>query len=180
MEIKRKKITNEEIYASEMKFAEEIAAFCAEKKNMFAEIGYELDLDFGQKENEAQSRFRTFSMDEGKDYEAGYISRALVTVKRLKTEEELEEDRRLMEANKEMIGLAQDEDEIEQLENDETLRISDAERKRSVAFTEIMLVRTYKSFWTEWVSLGNSTSDLERDLAEFYDVLLKRKEECAE
>ena len=64
-----------------------------------------------------------------------------------------------------------------QLENDETLRISEDALKRSVAFTEVMLVRTYKSFWTEWVSLCDSLEELENDLQEFFAFLTKRKEE---
>ena len=78
-----------------------------------------------------------------------------------------------------MIEAAETEEEVEQLENDEKFRVSDAELKRSVAFTEVMLVRAYKSFWTEWVCLGDTTAQLEADLDEFLDVLTQRQEENA-
>lgn len=175
MDIKRKKITNEEIFAAEQKRAAEIQTVCEAHRPAFTEIGYELELVFGQKEHEAQLAFSAFTEEE-KTYEFGYISRALVMVKRLKTEEELHAESAIVEENRKMMENASKE-EAEQLENDETLRVSDAELKRSVAFTEIMLVRVYKSFWVEYVNIGVDMRDLENDLAEFLSVLKAKKEE---
>lgn len=45
-----------------------------------------------------------------------------------------------------------------------------------MAFTEIMLVRVYKSFWVEFVNIGDDMRDLENDLAEFLSVLKAKKE----
>ena len=87
MDIKRKKITNEEIFSAEMNRAADIRRVCDEQNPLFAELGYELDLLFGQKEHEAENSFSVFT-EEQKPYEFGYLSRALVTVKRLKTDEE--------------------------------------------------------------------------------------------
>ncbi len=174
MDIKRKKITNEEIYAAEQKRAAEIRGVCEAHRPSFSELGYELDLTFGQKEHEAQNRFEAFS-EEQKPYDSGYLSRALVTVKRFKTEAELQAENAIVEENKMLLENANAE-EAEQLENDETLRASDSELKRSVAFTEIMLVRVYKSFWVEYVNIGDDMSDLENDLAEFLSVLKAKKE----
>lgn len=179
MEIKRKKISNEEIFASEQKFAEDIKNVCQNKEKDFLALGYELDLMFSQKDHEDQRQTDVFETEGEKKYPAGYISRAVITVKRKKTEAELAEDQRLIEANRAMIEAAETEEEVEQLENDEKFRVSDAELKRSVAFTEVMLVRAYKSFWTEWVCLGDTTVQLEADLDEFLDVLTQRQEENA-
>ena len=177
MEINRKKITTQKIYAEEQKFVEKISKICQNKNPEFQAIGYELDLEFGQKENEAQAHFEVFSNDESKKFEFGYISRAMITVKRLKTQEELEEDQRLIQENLKMIEACETEEEAEQLENDETLRKSEAESKRSVAFTCAMLVRIYKSFWKEWVSLGDDLYRLETDLSEFLSVLTQKQQE---
>ena len=75
------------------------------------------------------------------------------------------------------LKIISDEEEAEQLEHDETLRASDSELKRSVAFTEIMLVRVYKSFWVEYVNIGDDMKELEADLAEFLSVLKEKKEQ---
>ena len=163
MEIKRKKISIEKIFEAEQTFAGDIKNLCGEKEAAFLSLGYELDLEFSQKDHEDQRIPDVFETEGEKKYESGYVSRAVIKVKRKKTEEEL----------------AENEAEIEQLENDEKLRISDAELKRSVAFTEVMLVRAYKSFWTEWVCLGDSTKQLEADLDEFIEVLTQRQSENA-
>ena len=167
MEIKRKKITAEEIFASEQKLAKEVSALCAGYADAFAAVGHELDLEFGQKEDEAENAYSAFSTEENKDFDAGYVSRALITVKRRKTEDEIAADEAAAEENKQNIAEAENEDAAEQLENDETLRVSEGELSRSVAFTEVMLVRTYKSFWTEWVSICDSLGEVEGDLKEF-------------
>ncbi len=174
MEIKRKKIKNEEIFETEEKLASEISAFCAGKKDAFEALGYDLELVFGQKENEAQSSYGTFSLDEAKTFDAGYISHAVVSIKRKKTTEELAADEEALAANRAMLDAAESVEEVDQLQNEEELRVAEDANKRLIAFTEVMLVRTYKSFWTEWVSLGEGTHELEEDLAEFYEKLVQK------
>ena len=103
----------------------------------------------------------------------------MITVRRKKTEEELSRDAQLAEENRKAVEAAETEADAEQLENDETLRISEDALKRAVAFTEVMLVRAYKSFWTEWVSVCDSLSEIENDLAEFFKSLSTGKEDAA-
>ena len=150
MEIKKKKITLDEIFRKEQELMTSIREVCERKNLAFAGLDYEIDLEFGQKDNENQRIYDVFETESGKKYDSGYISRA-------------------------MIAAAATEEEAEQLENDEKLRVSDAELKRSVAFTEVMLVRAYKSFWVEWICIGDGTKQLEDDLQEFYDVLEKKQ-----
>ena len=177
MEIKRKKITQEEIFAAEQKLADDITEICNRKNDAFVSIGYELDLEFGQKENEHQSGFDTFSNDEDKKFDPGYVSRAMITVKRQKTEAEKQEEEAREEENRALIENCDTEEELEQINDDETLRNAENEEKRSVAFTRVMLVRSYKSFWTEWVSLGEDIDQLEADLDEFFEALIQKQEE---
>ena len=175
MEIKKKKITLDEVFTKEQELMANIRAVCEQKDLEFAGLDYEIDLEFGQKDNENQHIYDVFETESGKKYESGYVSRAMIKIKRRKTAEELAEDERLIAENRAMIAAAETEEEVEQLENDEKLRVSDAELKRSVAFTEVMLVRAYKSFWTEWICIGDGTKQLEEDLQEFYAVLEKRR-----
>lgn len=175
MEIKKKKITRDEIFRREQELMTNICAVCEKENLAFAQLNYEIDLEFGQKENENQRIYDVFDTESGKKYDSGYVSRAMIKIKRRKTEAELAEDERLKAENRAMIEAAETEEEAEQLENDEKLRVSDAELKRSVAFTEVMLVRAYKSFWTEWICIGDDTKQLEDDLREFYDALEKRQ-----
>ncbi len=175
MEIKKKKITPDEIFRKEQELMTNIRDICNTKDMEFAKLNYEIDLEFGQKENENQRLYDVFETESGKKYDAGYVSRAMIKIKRRKTAAELAEDERLVAENRAMIAAAETEEEAEQLENDEKLRVSDAELKRSVAFTEVMLVRAYKSFWTEWICIGDGTKQLEDDLQEFYDVLEQKQ-----
>lgn len=178
MEIKRKKITNEKIFEHEKKTSLEIENVCAEMKENFLSIGYELDLEFGQKDHEAQKLYDTFETEGEKKFASGYVSRAMIKIKRQKNAEEIEEENRIVEANRAMIASAETEEEAEQLENDEKLRVADDELKRTVAFTEVMIVRAYQSFWTEWISLGENLPQLKEDLDEFLDVLTQRQNEA--
>lgn len=171
MEIKRKKITNEAIYETEQKLATEIMDLCQSKKAQFEALGYDLELVFGQKENEGQNRYTEYSADENKSFAPGYISHAVISIKRKKTAEELAADAEAIAANRALLDAAETEEEVDQLQIEEELRVADDANKRLTAFTEVMLVRTYKSFWTEWVSLGEGTHELENDLAEFYEKL---------
>lgn len=177
MEIKLKKITQKEILRKEQTFATNIADICEGKKEAFLAIGYELDLEFGQKENEHQAQFSVFSDDENKTFSPGYVSRAMITVKRKKTEDEKAEELRLEEENRALIDATEDTEEADQLICDATLRNAENEAKRSVAFTRVMLVRVYKAFWTEWVSLGEDLDQLQADLDEFLEALTAKAEE---
>ena len=177
MEIKRKKITQEEIFKTEQTLAQNIKGICNYKNDAFLAIGYELELDLGQKENEHQRNFEILSNDESKKFAPGYISRAMITVKRKKTEAEKQEELARKEENLAFIANCEDEKEIEQCSNDETLRDAEEEEKRSVAFTRVMLVRSYKSFWTEWVNIGEDVDQLEADLDEFLEALAQKQAE---
>ena len=167
MEIKRKHITREDIFKNEQKLVNDITDICQFKRDAFEAIGYELELEFGQKENEHQARFENLSDDESKKFEPGYISRAVITVNRPKTEEEKAEALKQEEENLELLG-------DEETQSDETASDSEAESKHAVAFTRVMLVRCYKSFWTEWVNIGDDLAQLEADLDEFLEVLSEK------
>ncbi len=171
MEIKRKKITNEVIHETEMKLIREVSDFCDGKKAQFEALGYDLELVIGQKENEALRQYSPFEDDEQKTYEAGYISHAVISIKRKKTAEELAEEEAAIAETLAQLDKAETEEEVDLLQNEEELRVAEDANKRLVAFTEMMIVRTYKSFWTEWVCLGEGTHEVEEDLAEFYEKL---------
>ena len=167
MEIKRKKITQAEIFKNEQKFVTDITEICQYKNADFHAIGYELVLEFGQKDSEYQKQFDALSDDTEKKYESGYVSRAIITVKRQKTEAEKQEELRTESAIRDMLNITETEEDA----------ITEEDSKRSVAFTRVMLVRAYKSFWTEWISLGDDLDQLRADLDEFYEVLSAKQAE---
>ena len=169
MEIKRKKITQAEIFKNEQKFITDITEICQYKSGDFRAIGYELALEFGQKDSEYQKQFDALSDDATKKFAPGYVSRAIITVKRQKTEEEKQEELRTDAEIRGMLNITETEED--------TTATTEEDNKRSVAFTRVMLVRAYKSFWTEWVSLGGDLDQLNADLDEFYDVLSAKQNE---
>ena len=169
MEIKRKKITQAEIFKTEQKFVTDITDICQYRDGDFRSIGYELVLEFGQKDSEYERQFESLSDDATKKFAPGYVSRAIITVKRQKTEEEKQEELREESEIRDMLNITETEED--------TTATTEEDDKRSVAFTRVMLVRTYKSFWTEWVSLGGDLEQLKADLDEFFEVLSSKAEE---
>ena len=126
-------------------------------------------LEFGQKDSEYERQFESLSDDATKKFAPGYVSRAIITVKRQKTEEEKQEELREESEIRDMLNITETEED--------TTATNEEDDKRSVAFTRVMLVRTYKSFWTEWVSLGGDLEQLKADLDEFFEVLSSKAEE---
>lgn len=169
MEIKRRKIAQAEIFKTEQKFVTDITEICQDRDEDFRAIGYELVLEFGQKDSEYQKQFDDLSDDTAKKFESGYVSRAIITIKRQKTEEEKQEEIRLESEMRDMLNMTETEEEA-------PVR-TDEDDKRSVAFTRVMLVRAYKSFWTEWISIGGDLEQLKADLDEFFEVLSAQKAE---
>lgn len=169
MEIKRRKIAQAEIFKTEQKFVTDITEICQGRDEDFRAIGYELVLEFGQKDSEYQKQFDDLSDDTAKKFESGYVSRAIITIKRQKTEEEKQEEIRLESEMRDMLNMTETEEEA-------PVR-TDEDDKRSVAFTRVMLVRAYKSFWTEWISIGGDLKQLKADLDEFFEVLSAQKAE---
>lgn len=169
MEIKRKKIAQAEIFKTEQKFVTDITDICQYRDGDFRAIGYELVLEFGQKDSEYERQFELLSDDATKKFAPGYVSRAIITVKRQKTEKEKQEELREESEIRDMLNITETEED--------TTATTEEDDKRSVAFTRVMLVRTYKSFWTEWVSLGGDLEQLKADLDEFFEVLSSKAEE---
>ncbi len=188
MEFSRKKITDEAIYADEKKLAEEINAIMAEYEGKFEELGYVLEKEFVRDNDgmgttpEERDALRGTSLEESAGiYEMGYSSIAKITVKHAKSAEELaEEEAEAAEEPAEEL----DEEERELRENERTLEKAKREQERNVAFTTMMLVRVYKTFWKETVSISENADEIRADMEEFYSVLLEKSQnaeaECEE
>ena len=190
MEIKRKLMSNEKIAETERAIADQISEVFEENTSRFADIGYELDLRFEYITDDDLS-YSVLSFDEESKYPIGYVSRATITVKRPKgeSEEEIvpeetveEEESEYEETEETASGEttepsatgSETEDDAEQEKADRTLRIADEELKRSVAFTQVMLIRVYKTFWIEKISKTDSMDQLKEDLDEFYARLSEK------
>lgn len=179
MEIKRKTMQDGAILEKEKELCEKITEICDENKARFASLGYELELVFESQEEE-YGEFAKLSLDDGKEYKTNYVSRAAVTVKRPKTEEETAEQEPAEEAEQEPAeetpareaSKNETSAEDEQAEADKTLAQSEDELRRSVAFTNVMMIRTYKTFWVEKLIIGDDCEQtLRADLDEFFDHL---------
>ena len=171
MEISHKKITNEEIHAKEKQLADEVKAIVSEYESKFESIGYVLETEFirdsddGSLTPEERDEIRSSQIEEEEGiYENGYSSHAKITVKRPKASEENTEEEAECAENL-------SEEEAELRENEKTLEKAKREMERSVAFTSMMFVRVYKTFWIEKVSIETNTDEIKADLQEFFDVL---------
>ncbi|MGN1095222.1 MAG: hypothetical protein ACI4QR_02420 [Eubacteriales bacterium] len=184
MEISRKKIADADIYAKEKALYDEINDVIADFSEKFSELGFELDTEFSRdndeiNEEKAEELRKTNIASDIGEYEYGYISGVKITVKRPKTVEELEKEAAEEEEYKsaeEALALEEseneDEEEInEQKKNDITLERANRELNRSIAFTSMFLVRVYKTFWHETVSISDGTDEIKADLTEFLEKL---------
>ncbi len=187
MEFSRKKITNEAIFAEEKKLASEISAIAEEYEAKFAELGYVLEKEFIRDNDsmgispEEREELRNTKLEETAGvYEQGYSGTAKITIKRAKTEADLAAEAQEAEESAEDI----DEEERELRENERTLERAKREQARSVAFTTMMLVRVYKTFWKETVSISENADEIRADMEEFYSVLSEKAQsaetECEE
>ncbi len=191
MEISRKKITGAEISEKEKTLASQIRALTESFSEVFGEIGYELETEFSRDnenlETEKAKLLNDSSIEEEAEYSDGYISSAKITVKHVKTEEQLaaeaEEEAEKAEAE-EALKLDANGNELSeemiQAENDRTLEKAKRELERSVAFTSMFLVRVYKTFWKETVSISENTDEMKADLEEFLSVLKEKSQKAEE
>ena len=182
MEISHKKITNEEIHSKEKRLAEDVKAIVSEYESRFESIGYVLETEFtrdsddGTLTPEEREAIRSSKIeDEAGIYENGYSSHVRITVKRPKTDADTDETPE--DTSEEDLS----EEEAELRKNEQELEKAKREMERSVAFTTMMFVRVYKTFWREIVSIEESTDEISSDLQEFFSVLeekSKNSEEC--
>ena len=176
MEISRKKITDEKIYESEKKLMESSLEIITDFEGKFSEIGYVLETEFLRDNDssditpEEKTAVRSSKIaEEPGAYANGYSSHVKITVKLKKTAEDIEAEN----AENEVIEASEtlSEEEAEQLRNEKEAAQAQRELKRSVAFTTMMFVRVYKTFWRETISISENTDEIKADLEEFFEVL---------
>lgn len=171
METKRKLTSDAELLSLERSLSDLVTAVRDENAPRFDALGYELELKFESSSDDAPD-VTPLSLDDGKKYDIGYVSQAVVTVKHKKTDDDVPAEEPC-DAPAEATDTVDEDDE--QRVADETFAKADAELKRSVAFTRVMLIRIYKTFWVEKVSRPDSdealSDSLSADLDEFYDKL---------
>jgi hypothetical protein len=185
MEISRKKITNEAIYAEEKRLAAEVKTAAEEYAGKFEAIGYVLETEFirdndavGMTPDEREEAQGSKLEETAGNYEMGYSGVAKITVKRAKTAEDIaaEEAEENAEDSEEVLS----EEERELRANEKTLEKAKREQARSVAFTTLLLARVYKTFWRETVSISENADEIRADLEEFYKVLLEKAQNTEE
>lgn len=164
MDISLKKLTVDDVIAKENEILGKIREIKEKYDAVFAELGCEIEADY-VKRGEYDDEFS--DIDENpENYVSGYFSRANFAVKRIKTDDALAAD----------FVPAEGETE-EEAEAEREALTAQAERDRTVAYTEIMIIRIYKSFWTEKVTFCDDVSTLEADFEEFAEKLREKNEE---
>jgi len=157
MEISRKKISTEELIAKERELIEKVKAIKERYDASFAEYGCEICAEY-VKTGEYDDEYSEIDFAED-NYVNGYVSRANFTIKRTLTGDEpqitVDDDYETEEERETALG---------------ALR-AQAELERTVAYTEIMIIRIYKTFWKETVSICDNVETLEADLDEFLEKL---------
>lgn len=160
MEISRKKISTADLIAKERELVEKITEINERYSAELDSLGCESVLEF-VKIGEYDDEYTDIDFAE-ENYKNGYVSRALITVREKAVDEApIELDR-------------------EEYESDEAYEVAknalaaQSEREREVARTEIMLMRIYKTFWVETVSLCEDVSPVDADLCEFVGKIKER------
>ncbi|MBR0235413.1 MAG: hypothetical protein IJQ37_03040 [Clostridia bacterium] len=160
MEISRKKISTADLIAKERELVEKITEINERYSAELDSLGCESVLEF-VKIGEYDDEYTDIDFAE-ENYKNGYVSRALITVREKAVDEApIELDR-------------------EEYESDEAYDVAknalaaQSEREREVARTEIMLMRIYKTFWVETVSLCEDVSPIDADLCEFVGKIKER------
>lgn len=164
MDISLKKITVEQIIAKESEILGKIKEIKEKYDGVFAGLGCEIEVDFGCM-GEYDDEFSDID-GAPERYVPGYFSRANFAVKRIKTDDAPAADFVPSEGETE-----------EEAEAEREALTAQAERDRTVAYTEIMMIRIYKSFWTEKVTFCDDLSPLEADFEEFAEKLREKEEE---
>lgn len=164
MDISRKKLTTEQIVAKEAEILEKIKEIKEKYDAVFAELGCEVEADYGCM-GEYDDEFSDIDGTPER-YVPGYFSRANFAVKRIKTDG--------VPADADFVPDAGETEEEVEAERD-ALEAQE-ERDRTVAYTEIMIIRIYKSFWTEKVTFCDDVSPLDADFNEFAEKLREKEE----
>lgn len=157
MEIARKKISDADLAAKENEIVSRLKEIKERYNNIFDELGCEIEAEY-LKKGEYDNGYSP--IDDDKKYAKGYVSRAKFTIKKKRADGD----------NAEPLGeidAANDSDE----ELEKKSIAAQRELERTIAYTETMILRIYKTFWSERVSLGDDTSIIEADLNEFADKI---------
>lgn len=161
MEISRKKISTEEIIAKESDILEKIKEVKERYDAPFAEYGCEICAEY-VKIGEYDDEYSEIDFDEN-NYVSGYVSRANFAIKKI-VADPVEDDEE--PADEESDDLSEEDKRVEK-----AARKAQAELERTVAYTEVMIVRVYKTFWKETVSICDNVETLESDFNEFLGKL---------
>ena len=163
MEISKKKLPIPELIEKEKALIAAIDAIKEKYDGVFAELDCDLYVEYLWR-GEYDKEYSEMDFNE-ENYVDGYVSRAYLTVKR---RGEIDEESITVDDE----GATEDELKLER----EGL-IAKAEDEKIIAYTEFMMVRIYKSFWIEHVSISDNASTVEADLEEFAQKLREKASE---
>lgn len=182
MEINRKKLSDEIIREKETQTIDDINATTEEYAAKFAELGYELNVDMYYMESEYDRLSHELS-DDNEVYTPGYVSQAKITVRKIGEAKPDENETAEDDADGAAVEVADgpddgaDEEDYDKLE---AIVEENAEKlERSFAYTIVMMLRIYKSFWKEIVEFCDGMEMLRADLDDFLANLADEADQSA-
>ena len=158
----KKAFPADKIKEKEQEIIEAIKEIKASYDDAFENLGFELVASY-KRRGEFDREYFNIDETEG-EYAPGYISIAHFVVK--KKEDNVPSDEE---------DYPEDADEAE-IELIKKTRAAERDLKRSYAYTQTMIVRVYKSFWIERVSVADNFDELRSDLDEFLEKLSEMKD----
>lgn len=165
MEYKKKKLTNEQIKEIELKKIDDIKNITDEYVEKFEELGYSLVTKLMVLQS-TDSDYHELKLEDDRDYSPEYVSQFRITVEKPYTEDDYE---KLEEIKEENASFIQESDEDKEFANEQFGNANAECNTKAKAFLDYLLIRTYKSFFIEYVATSDDEyTQLKSDLEEFY------------
>lgn len=159
MDVSRKNFTTEQLIEKEKEIIEQIKEIKEKYDGVFAGLGCEIEAEY-VKRGEYDDEFSDIDFAP-ENYVNGYVSRANFVIKKIKTDDSAPDADYVPEEG----------ETTEETAAARQALVAQDELERTVAYTEIMIMRIYKSFWVEKVTLCEKVSPIDDDLSEFAEKL---------
>lgn len=176
MEYKRKTLSNDDIQNLEKQKIEQIDSIVEVYKEKFASLNLDLVNKYVYMSSQ-DDNYKDLDLEKERNYSSEYICQARITIEKHKEtkEESSEENQEQIESTEETLE-QEVEESSEEIRGDESFEETKAKPDDALAFTDVMVLRVYKSFFTEFVSLLDDFEQLKLDLEEFYNHFLSESE----
>ena len=197
MEQRRRKLTDADIKAIEEQKINEIKEITNEYEKPFESIGHYLVTKFIVSTSD-NPKYEDYDLEKDYNYSSEYVCQARITVERDKTQKDLLEEEEIEEEDKALLysdekdneeeveeetAVVEETEAVEEVNDEEEVRVDDEEtnekddslitasnsNRKVEAFSEVLILKIYKSFFMETVVTLDDYNQLKSDLEEFYN-----------